>query len=621
MNRCSTARLRGLAFSLSVLLLGGAAALALPAGAGAAEGIYWTNATTIQSGTVGGSTETAAKTLFETLANPADGIALDPATGKLYWSEPGGNEILDGPIAGEKTAGTALYSTQPDVTGLSINTATGTLYWGEYASGTFSSGPIAPGSSATALTIPAEEGVEGIAVDPTTGKVYWANYETETIMAASLTGSTSEVLYKLPAYPVGVAVDAATGKIYWTQGNGDIEEGVLGGEAATAAVPLYTGEADLNGIAVDPTTGALYWSADNEIVAGSTSGATAKQLYTATNPAGLALLTTPVNAVAPTTSVTGTPAVGSTLTCSTGTWAADLPESQLYRAPASYAYQWLRNGTAVKTSGTSATLKVTEGGTYTCQVTATNAEGPSAAVKSSGTGIVVPAPAPKVSISTPATGQTYTQFEQVATKFSCTEGAGGPGIASCDDSNGIVSTGSGAGILNTATTGSFSYTVTGVSKDGLTTSTTISYTVVSYPAPESLAEVELVSLGKSEKAGKESVKLECNTGPACSGKVTLTTKLKEKAKKGKKSKTVTLALGSASYKLASGKSETLEVKLTSKALTALAQAKKTQVTVDAKATVSGGSAVTLSGKLKLSAAKKSKTKTSKKKGKKATSKS
>ncbi len=88
---------------------------------------------------------------------------------------------------------------------------------------------------------------------------------------------------------------------------------------------------------------------------------------------------------------------------------------------------------------------------------------------------------PSASISAPAGGGTYTVGKSVPTAFHCTEGEGGTGLSSCNDSSGTKAVSTGAGHLDTSTVGSHTYSVTAVSADGLTGSDSIDYTVV--PAP------------------------------------------------------------------------------------------------------------------------------------------
>ena len=78
----------------------------------------------------------------------------------------------------------------------------------------------------------------------------------------------------------------------------------------------------------------------------------------------------PVNTVAP--AITGTPATGQTLTCSTGTWRGTSP---------SYTRQWRRDAAAIggATAATYVVQGADDGTDITCTVTATTAFGATAA--------------------------------------------------------------------------------------------------------------------------------------------------------------------------------------------------------------------------------------------------
>jgi YVTN family beta-propeller protein len=122
-------------------------------------------------------------------------------------------------------------------------------------------------------------------------------------------------------------------------------------------------------------------------------------------------------------------------------------------------------------------------------------------------------PPPKASIESPASGGTYAQGGVITTKFSCTEREGGPGLESCTDSHGGAGT---SGVLETATLGSHTYTVTAKSKDGQTGTTSISYTVVVAVPPK--ASIESPASGGGYLVGAVvTTKFSCTEGEAGPG--------------------------------------------------------------------------------------------------------
>jgi hypothetical protein len=259
----------------------------------------------------------------------------------------------------------------------------------------------------------------------------------------------------------------------------------------------------------------------------------------------------PVNTVAPVLS--GTPALGQVLSCSQGTWSGSLPQT--------FAYQWLRDSTPIA-GATSAGYTVTtadQGHQLSCQLTASNLAGSTAAMSNS-VSIPPDTSAPSISITTPANGATYTQGQVVNASYTCTDPDGAADIATCAGPVAFSSP------INTSTVGSHGFTVNAVDRAGNAVSQTVSYTVAASSKPgtptptvHTSGRVFTKALGATVLV-HPGIKVSCPAGGRpCTASLTATVIVPASAARATKTKRI--VIGRANFTIPAGKSKDLTFKL------------------------------------------------------------
>src|SRR5262245_22618754 len=151
---------------------------------------------------------------------PGAAVGADGAGARIYWSNESG-AIRFADIGG--SGKTDLFAGEGGPCGVALDPAAGKVYWTNFFSGAIRVGNLDGSGTASNLLTDAGS-VCGVALDRAAGKIYWANYTANSIRVANLDGTgvaTTLVAEPAGSGPSGLVIDGAAGKIYWTNQDSD----------------------------------------------------------------------------------------------------------------------------------------------------------------------------------------------------------------------------------------------------------------------------------------------------------------------------------------------------------------------------------------------------------------
>ena len=169
-------------------------------------------------------------------------IDIDPARGKMYWTDSAARVIRRANLDGSNVETIASGASEGGLRGIAVDSAAGKLYWGDY------SGPEDPagnldGSDVEDLITTPVPGLREIKLDAAAGKLYWVELRDMQSDALNLDGSNIELLWAGSGSdkPNGIALDPRAGKVYWSdRGSDKIMRAGLDGSGVETLVDLTT---------------------------------------------------------------------------------------------------------------------------------------------------------------------------------------------------------------------------------------------------------------------------------------------------------------------------------------------------------------------------------------------
>ena len=242
-----------------------------------------------------------------------DGIEVDTAGGKMYWTDMGSGGAVDNSVAindgrimradldgknVETVVPLGLTSTPKQ---LALDVAGGKVYWSDR--GDVGDQRVNPkimranldGSSLETIVSTDLMSPVGIALDTANGKVYFTDRYANNIKRANLDGSDVEIVIRDTEYPVDLAFDLDNRVFYWTARKaGCLYRAEMDGNDIDGASlsPFITGLHAPIGVCIDRENNRLFYTdvifpRSGGIWEADIDGSHARQIATASLPCGL----------------------------------------------------------------------------------------------------------------------------------------------------------------------------------------------------------------------------------------------------------------------------------------------------------------------------------------------
>ena len=207
-------------------------------------------------------------------------LAVEAATGKLYWTEKTGNRT--GKIQGANLDGTNLQLVKNLTSvplGIAIDTVSGKLYlsntWGKIQHTNLDGSDFQP-NLITDLKTP-----QNLVLDTTNSKLYWTEQTSQTngkIQRANLDGSNVQLVKKLTSAPRGMALDTVNRKLYLTNAWGKLQRMNLDGSSFQPN--FITGLKAPGQVVVDMVGGKAYWTEKGKLRRADLDGGNVQDVVT-----------------------------------------------------------------------------------------------------------------------------------------------------------------------------------------------------------------------------------------------------------------------------------------------------------------------------------------------------